>query len=381
MVTKSELLKLLEPHRQKGDGLTSAKKDDLIAKCMLLDLLQDLTLEDVKRKRPDKAEHAAHKKTVLEKCMKMKLNTVCKSDILGQAIKEAVQSQTQMAVEATRLCNLHVLHCLASGEPVDIPSSSYFRNALCCVSAARRGRDPTDAKFQLVYNTLYKPLRPTDMNIPCRDGQRQMTTYLSQQMYTNARTMVSCHLLKRLRKLVSLEMVRLTLQPGVNRDFKSRHDTKDVNKVIGRIVDGFIQNKVYTVAAPDPLSDSAAAINSWVRNLMSRFQALFPIKRVKSRWTEYMPLLHYITSRFSDHIEQRQEAKLNCKKGIRLFSMLPVADLVAKHIKIDTSALQELAKHAGLRTTDTGCNKLDLVKSVSPNWSVDMTLVVDAKPV
>lgn len=218
MVTKSELLKLLEPHRQKGDGFTRAKKDDLLAKCMLLDLLKDLTLEDsVKRKRPDKAEHAAHKKTVLEKCMKMKLNTVCKSDVLGQAIREAVQSQTQMAVEASRLCNLHVLHRLADGEPVDIPSSSFFRNALCCVSAARKGRDPTDAGLQLVYNTLYKPLRPSDINIPCRDGQRQMTTYLSQQMYTNARKMVSCHLLKRLRKLVSLEVVRLTLQPGVNR--------------------------------------------------------------------------------------------------------------------------------------------------------------------
>lgn len=140
--------------------------------------------------------------------------------------------------------------------------------------------------------------------------------------------------------------------PG--KDFKSRHDTKDVNKVIGRIVDGFIQNKACAVATTDPLGEDAAAINSWVRSLMSRFQPLFPVKRVKSRWTEYIPLLHYISSRFSDHIEQRQEAKLNCKKGIRLFSMLPIADLVAKHIRIDTSALQELAKHAGLITTDTG---------------------------
>lgn len=178
MVTKTELLKLLEPHRQKGDGLASAKKDDLLAKCMLLDLLRDLTLQDkVKRKRPDKAEHAAHKKTVLDRCMKMKLNTVCKSDVLGQAIRGAVHSQTQMVVEASRLCNLHVLHCLAGNNPVEIPSSSYFRNALCCVSAARKGRDPTDAGLQLVYNTLYKPLRPADSNIPCRDGQRQIHTF------------------------------------------------------------------------------------------------------------------------------------------------------------------------------------------------------------
>lgn len=352
MVTKADLLKLLEPHRQKGDGLASAKKEDLLTKCMLLNLLTNLTLDNVKRTRPDKAEHAAHKKTVLEKCVKMKLNTICKSDALGQAIREAVQSQTQMAVEASRLCNLHVLECLANDEPVDIPSSSYFRNALCCVSAARKGREPTDARLQAVYNTLYKPLRPADSNIPCRDGQRQMTTYLSQQMYTNARTMVSCHLLKRLQKFVALEVVGLTLQPG--KDFRSRHDARNVNKVVGKIIDGFIKGEAYVVAATDALGDSATDINDWVHSLMTRFQPLFPIKRVKSRWTEYMPLLHHISSRFESHVEQRQKAKLNCKKGIRLFSMLPVADLVAKHIRIDTSALQELAKHAGLKRTDSG---------------------------
>lgn len=321
-------------------------------KCQSLGLQ---TPDSIPRKRPDKAAHAAHKKTVDERCVKMKHNSICKSPDLAQALSNSVRCQTQMAIEASRLYNLHVLSSLTSGQPVEIDSSSYFRTALCLVSTVQqkgRGLGPSFLGLQTVFDESYKEHRCADFKPPSRDGQAQMTTYLSQQMYTNARTMVSCHLLKRLRKLVALEVVRMTLKPGYR--FVSRFEAKHVNKIVTGIMDSLIKNEEYTMPTSSPLAVEIERIQSWVQSLKNRFPLLFPIVKVKKRWTEYIPLLHHISGIFETHIVQRQQTKLGCKKGIKLFSLLPIASLTAKHVRIDTTVLQELAKHAGLDAREEG---------------------------
>jgi hypothetical protein len=72
------------------------------------------------------------------------------------------------------------------------------------------------------------------------------------------------------------------------------------------------------------------------------------ISRVKKRWTEYFPLLNFISETFDSHITERRRSEAKCMKGIRLFSMLPVATFAAKNIRIDTTGLGEAVKYLGL---------------------------------
>jgi len=312
-----------------------------------------------KTTRIDKSEHNKHKSTVNDRCVQMKLNAVIRHTDILAPIENAVKSMTQMAVEGSRLCLLHVLRTLEDGQPVIIKSTNYFRNALCLVSTCTLGQEVDHQGLQYVFDTLYEPSRPQGDNLsyPSRDGLNQLTTHLSQQMYTNARTMVSTHLYKRLCKYIRLNLVTFTLMPG-NR-FISKFESKDITKAVNRIVDFLIKydsttKPTYVLPDDSPFVVVKKKIELFVRSLVRKFPTLFPFKTIKKRWCEYMPLLYHIASAFEDHINTRQKAKLHSMYGIKLFSMLPIYDFVAKNVKIDTSALQEMVKSIGLDSTMDG---------------------------
>ena len=101
----------------------------------------DLESKSKKRSRPDFAERRKHNKEVAARVVKKKLTGVCRITTLECFIQRSVRGMTQMVVEASRLCNLHVLRRLEAGDPIEITSSNFFRNALCLVSLkSLRGR-------------------------------------------------------------------------------------------------------------------------------------------------------------------------------------------------------------------------------------------------
>jgi hypothetical protein len=177
--------------------------------------------------RQDKVEHYAHKKGVVDRSVKKKLNGVCIDQPLKEFIQRSVAAMTQMAVEATRLCNLHVLRTLEDGDPVVIADATFFRQALCLVSEAQVGRRVKDMWLEETFILHYLPSRPRDLPVPRRDGLTQAVTILSQQMYSNAKVMVSFRLYGRLRKLMKLFVVRATLKGGEHvKAFESSHSYK-----------------------------------------------------------------------------------------------------------------------------------------------------------
>ena len=83
----------------------------------------DLESESKKRSRPDFAERRKHNKEVAARVVKKKLTGVCRITTLECFIQRSVRGMTQMVVEASRLCNLHVLRRLEAGDPIEITSS------------------------------------------------------------------------------------------------------------------------------------------------------------------------------------------------------------------------------------------------------------------
>jgi hypothetical protein len=116
--------------------------------------------------RQDKVEHYAHKKGVVDRSVKKKLNGVCIDQPLKEFIQRSVAAMTQMAVEATRLCNLHVLRTLEDGDPVVIADATFFRQALCLVSEAHIGRRVKDMWLEETFILHYLPSRPRDFRFP-----------------------------------------------------------------------------------------------------------------------------------------------------------------------------------------------------------------------
>ena len=167
-------------------------------------------------------------------------------------------------------------------------------------------------------------------------------------MLTNAQIMVSLRFHGRLRKYLKLVVVNGTLKGDNNKAFESRFTCVDVTKTVNGMMDALIENTEFAVAESSALFESKVAIETAVNELKVRFPTLFPINKVKKRWCEYLPLLHFISRIFEAHITDRRSSDLKCMRGIGLFSMLPLANFKAKHIRLDTMGLQEALKFLGM---------------------------------
>jgi hypothetical protein len=239
---------LLKPTSVPKDNLgnkTNAQLVDL-ANARGLDIPESARTQ--KRKREDRTQRNVDKKTVVQRAVKKKLNGVCRSPPLVGFIQTGVRSMTQMAVEASRLCNLHVLRMLEEEEEIDIPSSSFFRNALCLVSESQRGGAVADRWLEETFLLHYLPTRPPGMPFPSRYGLGQAVTIQSQQMERTAKTMVSHCLYGRLRKLMKLFVVRATLRGGGEaRAFESQHSGPVVSRAANQMMDGLVKEGVFTL--------------------------------------------------------------------------------------------------------------------------------------
>jgi hypothetical protein len=247
--TKS-LRALLKPTSVPKDRLDKKTNEQLVDLANTRGVDIPDSAKSKKRKRVDKVERKADKKTVVQRAVKKKLGGVCRSPPLVDFIQTGVRSMTQMAVEASRLCNLHVLRMLEEGEDIDIPSDSFFRNALCLVSdvTSRCGGPVADRWLEETFLLHYLPSRPPGMPFPSRDGLRQAVTIQSQQMERNAKTMVSHRLYGRLRKLMKLFVVRATLRGGAEaRAFESRHSYPVVSRAANQMMDGLVKDGVFTL--------------------------------------------------------------------------------------------------------------------------------------
>jgi hypothetical protein len=81
--------------------------------------------------------------------------------------------------------------------------------------------------------------------------------------------------------------------------------------------------------------------------LRNAFPDLFPLRSLRKRWCEYLPLVHHVSQTSAAHIAQRGELEANSMKGIRLFSMLPISSFAAKNIQLDTDGLAIALKSMG----------------------------------
>ena len=82
-----------------------------------------------KRKRTDRVDKLRRLADVTLSVTKMKLNTFCTSVNVCQEIERCVQGVTRVAIEASRLVNLHMLHLLAGDTVVPKLDQTYFYRA------------------------------------------------------------------------------------------------------------------------------------------------------------------------------------------------------------------------------------------------------------
>ena len=235
-----------------------------------------------KRTRPDVAERREHKKGVHERAVKRKLNGVCRVGVLQDFIERSVCNMTQMAVEASRLCNLHVLRMIETGAPIEITCSNFFRNALCLVSEAKQVKPVNDKALQATYEQLYRPQRPDDLPVPSRYALRQAVTYQSQQMLTNAQTMVWYRLHGQLRKYLRFRLVAATLIDPKNKGaFESRFERVEVTRTVNAMMDALIVDRDFALEETSPLREAKQTIEAAANDLRTAFPALFPLKNIK----------------------------------------------------------------------------------------------------
>lgn len=313
----------------------------------------------IKRTRPDRAAKLAalRAKEVCEVSVKMKLAGFCTDADMRARMDDAAGRVTRMLYEATRLINLHAVRLLAQGQRVDCEKSNFYRRALCLVSTG--GQAVGDTAMQATFDTLYLPLRPAGYAVPSREGLAQVVTWTSQQMQTNAKVMVTVNLVKRLRKLIAFTVVSHSRNPDVKR-FATRLKGPELQKLCTVVVDALIRgnelDKAVLVAhatrsgclPEESAGEVADVLIKTVRNkadgsgLYDRFPDLFPIQKLKSRWTEYLPLLYHISSVFEEHLSERAQQDLPCMRGLRQFSLLPLTGLARHHVRFDNQALREL---------------------------------------
>jgi hypothetical protein len=85
--------------------------------------------------------------------------------------------------------------------------------------------------------------------------------------------------------------------------------------------------------------------------LRNAFPDLFPLRSLRRRWCEYLPLVHHVSKTFAAHIAQRGELEANSMKGIKQFSMLPISSFATKNIQMDTDGLADALKSMGRKAS------------------------------
>jgi hypothetical protein len=102
MPPRAVLVELLERTLVKGIRRKSIQELEALADARGVDIPEGMMTHT----RQDKVEHFAHKKGVVDRSVKKKLNGVCLNQPLKEFIQRSVAAMTQMAVEATRMCML-----------------------------------------------------------------------------------------------------------------------------------------------------------------------------------------------------------------------------------------------------------------------------------
>ncbi|CAL8463337.1 g2871 [Coccomyxa elongata] len=141
-----------------------------------------------RRKRPDRAAHHQHKKTVHERCVKMRLRSFCRTDAIVAEIDASVRTLTQMAFEA-----------LPARQPALQPP------------AGQRPAGASDSPIAAAWRTWSRTCPRRWSATPGGPSEAALPRVGAHHTFT---TIVSHHLLTRLSKLIKLRVVQATRRTG-----------------------------------------------------------------------------------------------------------------------------------------------------------------------
>ena len=99
--------------------------------------MEDDVINGGKRKRTDRADKLRSLSDVTISVTKMRLNSFCTSFDLCQEIERCVQGVTRVAIEASRLVNLHMLHLFAEETVIHTLDQTYFYRAFTLAAGSR----------------------------------------------------------------------------------------------------------------------------------------------------------------------------------------------------------------------------------------------------
>ena len=118
------------------------------------------TTTTTKRRRVDLCVERIRRATIDISVSKMKLNSFCSSQLLIQEIERCTLGVTQVAIEASRLINLHILCLIASKKPIPKLDQTYFYRAFTLASGSAKSAALNAFGDAL---DIYKAIRPSYM--------------------------------------------------------------------------------------------------------------------------------------------------------------------------------------------------------------------------
>ncbi len=281
-----------------------------------------------KRSRPDVALRKARNKELDFSGVTMKLQTLCKDDVLMNEIQSIVWNTNKIALEAYHIANLHTLRCLSDNIPLPNLDQNFFYR--CCSSVVEKPNDHTseadtaDVELNVTVN-MFKALRPQVENAaaPQPASYQPPRTGLAFLMCNLAREMVTCsknHLVLNFGKRL---MRYLWLKHNLN-----KYDAiKFINKAFSNDEDKTVDH---------------VALADWL--------GMIPYENViKDNFNHFL--------RKSYDILKFIEAQPLNTKGARTFTMMPLKNsYIMSHITICNSCLQQILQSIAKRYKKTFMN-------------------------
>ena len=288
-----------------------------------------------KRKRTDRADKLRRQANVTLSVTKMKLNTFCTSVNVCQEIERCVQGVTRVAIEASRLVNLHMLHLLAGDTVVPELDQTYFYRAFTLAAGSRH---PAAVQVFGAAYVHYESLRPVDM-------LRFDYEYVSQLVNEEAKEYL----------VASKNHVVLNISARVSKSFRAslkalpqQFKAPDRNKIIRYFMrcmtreGGLHEEELMWSTLTLPASPATKQfVHSYTEQHLQDYAqlpldigGLKPTKNVEKKWWLYLRWLY----RIRQQIEGDEEAVR------RSFSMLPLCSLQARYIMISSTTLHGVLK-------------------------------------
>ena len=283
------------------------------------------------------------------------LSSILTEELLRPVIQDAAYRCTDMYSEASRVFNGYLIWLMEAESDVPVMSLSFIRQFFLVVKARRGNANEHTASSVASVNeyvdAIYANVRPAGLAWTDGRGLGQLTTNMARaylvncqnHLVTNFETKFGIWVQWKVRRHVGLMLnFDPVLLSQVSQFVKASRAIQDLANFPPAVQE-------YAVDANHSqfICNSVNLVIGKALRLLTRADGILSLdpKIIKTSWQKYIRPFWRILKTFENHSEEDALDRVNTRRrgrGLRVFSLAPIASHKVHYISIDTDALHDL---------------------------------------